>query len=518
MNSPEKELFTEREQTSKLVKQDILPESKARGKEDREIELELRPHLHLENRKLGEASGCNPDGPVKDAREFDDNKNKDEDNQNHCRTFGPSGKEERKGESTPPPQPPLKNRKLTKAGCNSDRPVKDAVEFDDDRDKDEEDKSDHSNFGASGKQDRERQLESTPQTRLETRKLSKTSGGNSDGPDEEDKDKKYKNDHGAPSMTSSSNLESSAKGQEFSKETTSRSCGSLYKRRDQHQAMAFCTQRCLRGLLTRGPLDEDCPNFRSHRRIHHRHCLDPSSFRELMWKQLAENLEANCISLDLKGSRGALYKVRLISHGYTVAAKSTISTHVSHLLHESVVYDQLYEIQGVYVPVCLGNIDLPGILTNNGAQYVHMLFLSWGGERIELYAKHANLLKELDVVRQAVEALQAIHDLGILHCDLSSQNILWSEELEHIMFIDFERSQINALPKQSLIPGSRKDQGRGEGGPSLKQADKLDAPTTQILDDGAGNKAKPKQARPNVFAFEMMRLKEGFVSALQTLR
>lgn len=410
-----------------------------------------------------------------------------------------------------------------------------------------------------GKGDRAKELEPPPQSRLENSILSEPSGCNSDGPvkaagefdDDEDKHAENKNDHhslGAPSLTSSSNPGISSKSQDASKRTTTESCN---ERRDQCQAMTFCTQRCLRGLLIGGLLDESCPNIETHRKGDNHHCLDPSSFRELMGKQLAESLIANCFSLDLKGYRGALFKVRLTSHGYTVAAKCTSSAHVSNLLHESVVYNQLDEIQGIHVPVCLGNIDLPGILRHNGVQYVHMMFLSWGGERIEL---HAELFKDLDVEGQAVETLQAIHELGVLHCDVSPRNILWSKELGHIMFIDFERSEIKASSKQPLIPASRKDQGKGqeEGGRSVEWKDrkglnvnekaqkddekslhtpsfqmldeeddgikeKLDAAKMHILDEGAENEAKLKRAQPTAFAIEMMRMKKGFVRAMLTL-
>lgn len=134
----------------------------------------------------------------------------------------------------------------------------------------------------------------------------------------------------------------------------------------------YCTQRCLRGLLREGLLDENCPNVESHRRRDQHHCLDPSTFHGLMRKQLSENLDDDCYALDIQGSRGALFKIRLTSHGYTIAAKCTIWVYVSDLLHEAAVYEQLEAIQGIHVSACLGKIDLLDVLTYNFVEFVHM--------------------------------------------------------------------------------------------------------------------------------------------------
>jgi hypothetical protein len=62
--------------------------------------------------------------------------------------------------------------------------------------------------------------------------------------------------------------------------------------------------------------------------------------------------------LYMRGSRGALFKVRLSSHGYTLVAKGMNKAHRKHLLHESNVYDHLRSIQGSCIPVSLGIVDL----------------------------------------------------------------------------------------------------------------------------------------------------------------
>lgn len=178
-----------------------------------------------------------------------------------------------------------------------------------------------------------------------------------------------------------------------------------------------------------------------------------------MRKQLSENLDTERYALDIQGTRGALFKVRLTSHGYTIAAKCTIWVYVSDLLHEAAMYEQLEAIQGIHVPVGLGNIDLLDVLTYNSVEFVHMMFLSWGGQCIKL---HAEPTKEPHVPGQAVEAMQAIHQLGVLHCDAMPRNILWSEETKHVMFIDFEWPDFRkALLKWPLMLTSGNEQRKG---------------------------------------------------------
>lgn len=185
--------------------------------------------------------------------------------------------------------------------------------------------------------------------------------------------------------------------------------------------MGYCTQHCLHGLLTGGLLDDDCPNIETHPKQDGYHCLDSGIFCELLRERFSETQNTNCHPLDMRGSRGALFKVRFTSHGYTVVAKCTIKPYISHLLHEVAVYKRLEEIQGIHVLVFLGNIDLPNALRYKRAEFVHMIFLSWGGECIRL---HAELTKELHVFAQAVEALGAIHQFGVLHRDAKPRNIL----------------------------------------------------------------------------------------------
>lgn len=214
--------------------------------------------------------------------------------------------------------------------------------------------------------------------------------------------------------------------------------------------LVYCTQRCLRGLLEGGMLDKSCPNHELHRKHGDHHSITSKTFLSLMQQQLFHNPEADCYPLNIQGSRGALFQVRLISHGYTGAAKCTVYAYVSDLIHEGSVYKQLEKIQGIYVPVCLGNIDLDRVFSYDwGVQITHMMFMSWGGNRVD---REPNLPNLQLVTRQALDAIHAIHELGILHQDVMPRNLLWNEEVQRVMFIDFERSFITTpTPSPPLL-------------------------------------------------------------------
>jgi tRNA A-37 threonylcarbamoyl transferase component Bud32 len=104
------------------------------------------------------------------------------------------------------------------------------------------------------------------------------------------------------------------------------------------------------------------------------------------------------------------------------------------------VYDLLRPIQGIHVPVHLGNIDLATPYYYEGiCELVHMMFLSFGGKRIS----HRLTTENGPLITKPVNySARAIHNLGVLHKDLEPRNILWNEEFGRAMVIDFERAEI----------------------------------------------------------------------------
>ncbi|PSN59055.1 hypothetical protein BS50DRAFT_641285 [Corynespora cassiicola Philippines] len=103
-------------------------------------------------------------------------------------------------------------------------------------------------------------------------------------------------------------------------------------------------------------LDRSCPNAREHRDGYHQ--TDRPTFLALLRQQLAEDLDMYRNLASLSGACGVLCRVRLSLHEYTVAAKCTPSHFAHRLRREASIYKRLQPIQGIYVPVHPGNIDL----------------------------------------------------------------------------------------------------------------------------------------------------------------
>lgn len=107
--------------------------------------------------------------------------------------------------------------------------------------------------------------------------------------------------------------------------------------------------------------------------------------------------------------------------------------------HEEFVYSRLAPIQGVYVPVVLGSLDLRRPFSYDGiAEIVHMMFMSYTGRTLV----KQNEIDSTQLIQQAEESLQAIHELGVLHSDPIAGNVTWSRESGQVMFIDFERAMV----------------------------------------------------------------------------
>lgn len=215
----------------------------------------------------------------------------------------------------------------------------------------------------------------------------------------------------------------------------------------------YCTQNCLLGLVNGGPLDMSCPNVRDHGQNYHQ--IDRPTLLTCIRQQLSSDLDTDCKPVSLPGACGVLFRVRLKSHGYTVAAKATPIDFVPRLQHEAAVYDLLRPIQGIHVPVHLGNIDLATPYYYEGiCELVHLMFLSFGGKRISQCLTIGN--RPL-ITKQVDYSARAIHNLGVLHKDLEPRNILWNEETGGVMVIDFERAEV-VKPRTvlSVISSNRK--------------------------------------------------------------
>ncbi len=194
----------------------------------------------------------------------------------------------------------------------------------------------------------------------------------------------------------------------------------------------FCTTVCLMGMVNEGELDRQCPNVKEHGK--RRHELSHNTFMQHIRELLRDQLDY-CEDMNIHGARGALFKVKLPRFGYTVAAKGTGIECAKDLVHEFSIYRRRLPLQGRCVPVFLGDIKLDSILYYAGAvRIVHMIFMSFEG--FPLRSSIPPTLAE-----EAIRALRAIHQLGVLQGDPAARNILIRPDRPRITWIDFERAE-----------------------------------------------------------------------------
>lgn len=199
----------------------------------------------------------------------------------------------------------------------------------------------------------------------------------------------------------------------------------------------FCTHNCLLGLIRGENLDPTCPNIGSHQEKH----IPREDFLHLIRAQLATDRGSNadCMPLHVKGSRGALFKIRLSSHGYTFVAKGMEEHNQKHLRNESRVYKHLSDLQGTYIPACMGELLLQLPYYYSGGEYTRMLLLSWAGRPLCEYVRSDNWPL---FMQKATEAVRAFHQRHVLHGDAELRNLVYDKVEGRLMVVDLERATI----------------------------------------------------------------------------
>ncbi|PHH50538.1 hypothetical protein CFIMG_007398RA00001 [Ceratocystis fimbriata CBS 114723] len=207
--------------------------------------------------------------------------------------------------------------------------------------------------------------------------------------------------------------------------------------RQNVQTRPFCTHKCLQGMALGGPMDQECPNALDHGNKH----ISQQEFLSLVRDQLAVDLgdNADCIPLYLSGARGSIFKVRLSSHGYTLVAKGVQKVDVALLSHEEDVYDHIRNLQGIFVPVCLGIVDLIEHYYYDGGIFTHFLFMSYAGQPAFKFMEKA----KGDAANEIIAAFSALHQYQVLHCDAELRNIVYDVRTRKYMIVDLERARVN---------------------------------------------------------------------------
>lgn len=216
----------------------------------------------------------------------------------------------------------------------------------------------------------------------------------------------------------------------------------------------YCTQTCLLGLVVGGALDEACPNVALHRRTDgdHLHPVDHATWLGLLREQLGRTLDDGIVPLEKQGARGVLFQVTLLAHGYTFVSKATTASFIRELEHEAVVYDRLRPLQGTRVPVFLGAVDLREIgrtyYYDIEVRIIYLVLLSCGGRSLD----EIPVSDDAKIQREAIQSVRALHMHGVVHTDVRDANVLWNEETQRAMVIDFEQAVLVEPPRPVLAP------------------------------------------------------------------
>ncbi|KAK3934047.1 hypothetical protein QBC46DRAFT_429337 [Diplogelasinospora grovesii] len=152
---------------------------------------------------------------------------------------------------------------------------------------------------------------------------------------------------------------------------------------DAHHS--YCTQRCLLGLVRGGLLDERCPNVALHRPSpsYTRHPIDHATFLRLLRQQFQQTLDDGLARLGKGGARGVLFRVTLLTHGYTFVGKGTVCAPLCRTLSTRRPYTAgLQPVQGrlrARLPLAPSTCATSGAPTTNGLkiQIIYMMLLAW---------------------------------------------------------------------------------------------------------------------------------------------
>ncbi|MDI1492111.1 MAG: hypothetical protein OHK93_003323 [Ramalina farinacea] len=189
------------------------------------------------------------------------------------------------------------------------------------------------------------------------------------------------------------------------------------------------------------------------------HTISPSTFRSLLRTQLCHTLERGLINTMIAGSRGRIFQLTLLTHGYTLVGKATHSGWIPNLKYEELVYQRLEPLQGSFIPVCLGGLDGWGCFWDIDVGLEWMCLLSWAGLNV-FEAKRAKAAPPLtQLIHLRAQILDQIRALGVEHGDINWQNFLGdrnkgkSEQSRvtapgTLMVCDFERATLSDVEEE----------------------------------------------------------------------
>lgn len=227
-------------------------------------------------------------------------------------------------------------------------------------------------------------------------------------------------------------------------------------------SVQFCTQKCLEGLKKRDRFDVNCPNFHKHAKSSRKTARWSSGFGashpyigqdkwtavppdSLVWSNRPESTSPKIELIPGKhGNTGHLVRITL-AQGYVLVGKGMPLAQREWLEHEHNVYKHLETLQGTAVTTCLGLVRLkpPFQYTCNYVQKLESLLLqAWVGGTVSEAAGLSKAQRDENIWRSSYEVSRR----GVGHTQ-QDKHLLWSEEVQRVMVIDFEKDVLDVLDR-----------------------------------------------------------------------
>ncbi|VTO85059.1 unnamed protein product [Fusarium graminearum] len=104
------------------------------------------------------------------------------------------------------------------------------------------------------------------------------------------------------------------------------------------------------------------------------------------------------------------------------------------------------DLQGMFVPVCLGTVHLTKPYYYDSGVYKDLMFLSYGGRP---FLKHSGEVSP-GIANEILAALGRLHQHGVLHHDAEPRNVLYDKRAEGYMIVDLMMAEFH--DRQPLGP------------------------------------------------------------------
>lgn len=237
------------------------------------------------------------------------------------------------------------------------------------------------------------------------------------------------------------------------------------------RAVPICAETEMPNVATvkGAPVDLKCPNVSLHLQrpvygdnVHHAFSVAALQALFQGTDDPTSKEAVQCDPLGIQGSRGALFKLRTMPHGYTLVAKAVQPVHTSILQREARVYkNKVDTLMGRSVPVCLGTVEPFHPLNFRGLKWGCLLLLSFTKTSLQVLRGHGEKQRRSEVCSSARRALRHVHQHGILHGDIELRNIMCIPD-NSAMLVDFELAKSReAAVRRALASTSGRDQRAG---------------------------------------------------------